>query len=102
MKTEKKIINYFVFETLLIIYEDNIIESFNLYNLEGNSLYKHELKRNKSDLDKKDDKNKIVLKNIENNKIIMCALNNIDKKLVIIYDDLCTKIEDVLYMLLKE
>ena len=102
LKTEKKIINYFVFETLLIIYEDNIIESFNLYNLEGNSLYKHELKRNKSDLDKKDDKNKIVLKNIENNKIIMCALNNIDKKLVIIYDDLCTKIEDVLYMLLKE
>jgi hypothetical protein len=102
MKTEKKIINYFVFETLLIIYEDNIIESFNLYNLQGNSLYKNEINKHKQDLDKKGDKNKNVLKNNESNKIIMCSLNNLDKKLVIIYDDFCTKIEEVLYMLLKE
>ena len=92
LKTEKKIINYFVCETLLVVYENNLIESFNLYDLEGNPSNKLEPK--------------ILLQDsLENNvskKIIMCALNNLDKKLVIIYEDLHFSIEDVINILSKE
>ena len=100
LKTEKNIINYYIHETLLVIYENNLIESFNLYDLEGKPLNQLEPKKISENSDKKHDKNK--LKNIENIKIRICALNNIDKKLVIIYDDLFVKTEDVLFMLLKE
>ena len=100
LKTEKKIINYFVLETILVVYENNLIESFNLYDLEGKPLMQLELKRISQYSDKKNDKNK--LKNNENNKIKICALNDLDKKLVIIYDDLFIKIVNVLLMLLKE
>ena len=30
LKTEKNIINYYIHETLLVIYENNLIESFNI------------------------------------------------------------------------
>ena len=100
LKTEKNIINYYIHETLLVIYENNLIESFNLYDLEGKPLNQLEPKKISENSDKKHDKNK--LKNIENIKIRICALNNIDKKLVIIYDDLFVKTEEVLFKLLKE
>ena len=92
LKTEKKIINYFVCETLLVVYENNLIESFNLYDLEGNPSNKLEPKS-------------VLQDSLENNvskKIVMCALNNLDKKLVIIYEDLHFSIEDVINILSKE
>ena len=87
LKTDKKIIDFFIDETLLVVYENNVIEVFNLYDIDGQPL--HQLIPDKT-------KDRINIRdNNKGNKIIFCSLKNIDNKLVIIYDDLQVVAEDV-------
>ena len=104
LKTEDKIINFFTYETLLVVYENNFIESFNLYDLDGKSINKIELNKTT----RKDSKNKQKAvandktKEKQNTKIIFCCLSEPDKKLIVIYDDLQYIIEDIAYILMKD
>jgi len=97
--TEKKIINFFVEEHLLVVYENNFFESFNLYEIDGNPLYQHELDREKNITNKIENKTEKKvgeeLEKNENCKIILCAMNNLEKKLIIIYEDHHVLIEDL-------
>ena len=101
LETEKRINNYFVYETLMVVYENNFIEVFNLYEIEGNPIIQKELNKDKdtTNTDKNNNKNK---ERIKENKILLCTMNNVDKKLVIIYDDLQVEVEDVSKMIIKE
>ena len=51
--------------------------------------------------DKTENKANEELEKNKNQKIILCALNDLEKKLIIIYEDHHILIEDVLYILLK-
>ena len=93
--SKNKIINFFLYETLMVVYENNYIEVFNLYDIDGEPINKLEPN------DKKDKKLNGELKESYNKKIIICALNYTDKKLVIIYDDFQVIVEDTLYLLMK-
>ena len=98
--TEKKIIDFFVCETLIVVYENNFIEAFNLYEIEGNPVYqlepnKNKEKENKTKMDGESNKN-------EDNKIIFSIINNIEKNIVIIYDDLQVVVEGISHMMLKK
>ena len=80
LERDIKIINYFIDETLLVIYENNLIESFNLYDLEGNPIYKHKIIKRKDEINNKVNNkiNEKLKKNI-NNKIIFCTYNKVYK-----------------------
>ena len=98
LERDIKIINYFIDETLLVIYENNLIESFNLYDLEGNPIYKHKIIKRKDEINIKvnNKRNEKLKKNI-NNKIIFCTYNKVYKSLTIIYDDYQVLIEEIIY-----
>ena len=104
--TEKNIINFFVEENLLVVYENNFFESFNLYEIDGNPLYQLEFNREKITINKLEDnaENKVSEEFEENKncKIILCAMNNLEEKLIIIYEDLHVLIEDISYIHHKE
>ena len=102
LSTEKKIINYFLKETIIIVYENDLIESFNLYELEGFPLYNLDLKNKEDIINKKEKKNIDESETNKNRKIIFCILGNSDNKLIIIYDDNQVKIEDVSSLILKK
>ena len=90
LKTEKKIINFFVYETLVVVYENNLIQIFNLYDIDGEPLNQIEpgiCKKGQIDEIKKGNKNK---------KIIYSFVIDADKKLIIIYDNNHIEIEDIL------
>ena len=89
LKSDKKIIDFFVDETLLVVYENNLIEVFNLYAIDEKPLFQLNFEKNKDRINRKDNNNN------KGNKIILCSLNYIDKKLVIIYDDLHAILEDM-------
>ena len=94
LETEKKIINFFVDETLLVVYENNLIEIFNLYDLDGNPLNKFEPYKSQDDIQISNN-NRSSEKLKKNNKIILCMYNNVNKSLIIIYDDFQVLVEDV-------
>ena len=94
LETEKKIINFFVDETLLVVYENNLIEIFNLYDLDGNPLNKFEPYKSQDEI-KISNNNKSSEKIKTNKKIILCMYNNVNKSLIIIYDDFQVLVEDV-------
>jgi len=94
LETEKKIINFFVDETLLVVYENNLIEIFNLYDLDGNPLNKFEPYKSQDDIQISNN-NRSSEKLKTNNKIILCMYNNVNKSLIIIYDDFQVLVEDV-------
>ena len=98
---KNKIINYFLKETIIIVYENNLIESFNLYELEGFPLKKLKPK-NREDVTNQKEK-KIIEKSEKNKnyKIVFCILNNEENKLIIYYDDNEVGIEDVSNLILK-
>ena len=102
IKHWKKIINYFLKETIIIVYENDLIESFNLYELEGFPLYNLDLKNKEDIINKKEKKNIDESETNKNRKIIFCILGNSDNKLIIIYDDNQVKIEDVSSLILKK
>ena len=104
LKTEDKIINFFTYETLLVVYENNFFESFNLYDLDGKSLYKIDLNKTirKDSKNKKKYKPNDEVKEKQNKKIIFCSLIEPEKKLIVIYDSLQYIIEDIAYMLMKD
>ena len=91
--------HFFVEEHLLVVYENNFFESFNLYEIDGNPLYQHELDREKIITNKIENKTEKKvgeeLEKNENCKIILCAMNNLEKKLIIIYEDHHVLIEDL-------
>ena len=102
MIIEKKIVNYFVEDNLLVVYENNFIAAFNLYEIEGNPIHQLEPKGNKNIMNVNENEiseESVILKN---KKIIFCTMNNIENKLYIIYDDHQVVIEDVSFMMLKE
>ena len=98
--TDKKIVDYFIKENLLVVYENNLIESFNLYEIEENN-FLNKLEPNK-DKDKAKKNNSEDLDKNKNKKIVICLMNNIENKLIIIYEDNQVLIEDVSYLILKE
>ena len=98
---ERKIVNFFIEETLLVVYENNFIEAFNLYEIDGNPIYQFDLSKRIDTTDKTENKANEELEKNKNQKIILCALNDLEKKLIIIYEDHHILIEDVLYILLK-
>ena len=104
LKTENKIINFFIYETLLVVYKNNFIESFNLYDLDGISLFKIDLNQRirKDSTNNKKAKSNSEEKEKQNKKILFCHLNEPEKKLIIIYDDLQIIIEDISYLLIKD
>ena len=89
LKTIKKMINFFIDETLVVIYENNLIDVFNLYDIDGKPLKQINLNKNINKINTKDNINN------RSNKIIICVLNNIEKKLVIIYDNFLVLVEDL-------
>ena len=98
--TDKKIVDYFIKENLLVVYENNLIESFNLYEIEENN-FLNKLEPNK-DKDKAKKNNSEDLDKNKNKKIVICLMNNIENKLIIIYEDNQVLIEDVSYLIFKE
>ena len=98
---KNKIINYFLKETIIVVYENNLIESFNLYELEGFPLKKLRPK-NREDITNQKEK-KVIEKSEKNKnyKIVFCILNNEENKLIIYYDDNEVGIEDVSNLILK-
>ena len=98
---DKKIVNFFIEETLLVVYENNFIEIFNLYEIGGKPIYLLDLNKRKNTIDKNENKTNEESEKNKNRKIIFCVLNNLEKKLVIIYEDHNILIEDVSDMLLK-
>ena len=94
LKSDKKINNFFITEEVIIVYENNIIEVFNLYNLRANPVYilSPELKQKE-----KDDK---IKNNFEKGKekkiIVFCDFIIKDLKMVIIYQDHEIIIQDIL------
>ena len=90
LKTEKKINNYFVTEQLIVIYQNNLIEIFNLYDLSSKATYaiNPDMK-----IDKKADKKGNQTEG-ENN-IVFCDLIIKDMKIIIIYQDHNIIIQDI-------
>ena len=84
---ERKIVNFFIEETLLVVYENNFIEAFNLYEIDGNPIYQFDLSKRIDTTDKTENKANEELEKNKNQKIILCALNDLEKKLIIIYED---------------
>ena len=82
LKTEKKINNYFVTEDLIVIYENNLIEFFNLYDLSSKATYIINPDIKIFDQETKKG-NQIEGENI----IVFCDLIIKDMKLIIIYQD---------------
>ena len=102
MIIEKNIVNFFVKDNLLVVYENNFIVAFNLYEIEGNPMHQFEPKENKNKININE--NEISEESVihKNKKIIFCTMNNIENKLYIIYDDHQVLIDDVSFMMLKE
>ena len=102
MIIEKNIVNFFVKDNLLVVYENNFIVAFNLYEIEGNPIHQFEPKENKNKININE--NEISEDSVihKNKKIIFCTMNNIENKLYIIYDDHQVLIDDVSSMMLKE
>ena len=102
MIIEKNIVNFFVKDNLLVVYENNFIVAFNLYEIEGNPIHQFEPKENKNKININE--NEISEESVihKNKKIIFCTMNNIENKLYIIYDDHQVLIDDVSSMMLKE
>ena len=104
--TEKKIINFFIEENLLVAYEDNLFEAFHLYEIDGDPIYQFEPnKRNdaiKISEDREDNKSNEELVKSKNKKLINCFLKNLEKKLILIYEDQSILIEDLSGIILKE
>ena len=97
--TEKKIINFFIAENLLVAYENNLIETFNLYEMDGEPLFRFNLNKRNDVINELEDKadnelNEELEKN-ENKKIINCLLNKLEKNLIIIYEDKSVFVEDL-------
>ena len=74
LKQDKKINNYFVNDELIVVYENNLIELFKLYDLKSKAIFTI----NPDDKEDKKDKN------IENN-IVFCDFLAKDMKMIIIY-----------------
>jgi len=97
--TEKKIINFFIAENLLVAYENNLIETFNLYEIDGEPLFQFNPNKRNDVINKLEGKadnelNEELEKN-ENKKIINCLLNKLEKNLIIIYEDKSVFVEDL-------
>ena len=90
LKTDRKIINYFVNEELIVVYENNLIELFNLYDLSSKPIY--EISPDTNILDKHDKKGNQI--EGENN-IVYCDLIVKDMKMIIIYEDHNIIIQDI-------
>ena len=87
LKTEKKINNYFFAnEELIVIYENNLIETFNLYDLSTPPIFYFN-----PDSNIKDSQNE----NENENNIVFCDLILKDMKLIIIYKDNNIIIQDI-------
>ena len=88
LKTEGKINNYFVNEELMVVYENNLIELFNLYELNTQAIYSIN-----PDIKIFDKENK---KEIESpNNIVFCDFLAKDMKMLIIYQDHNIIIQDI-------
>ena len=100
LRTQKKIINFFVYESLIVVYENNLIDIFNLYDIDGEPIKViepgfnkgEEYKKSKIDDTKKTNKNKLI---------IFCSMNETDKKLFLFYDKEHFEVEDISIQLLK-
>ena len=84
LKQEKKINNFFVNEELIVVYEKNIIELFNLYDLSKKPIFT-------INPDDKEDKNN----NINENNIVFCDFIAKDMKMIIIYQYHTIVIQDI-------
>ena len=84
LKQEKKINNFFVNEELIVVYEKNIIELFNLYDLSKKPIFT-------INPDDKEDKNN----NINENNIVFCDFISKDMKMIIIYQYHNIVIQDI-------
>ena len=88
LKTEGKINNFFVNEELMVVYENNLIELFNLYELNTQAIYSIN-----PDIKIFDKENK---KEIESpNNIVFCDFLAKDMKMLIIYQDHNIIIQDI-------
>ena len=85
LKQDKKINNFFVKEELIVVYENNIIELFNLYDLKSKAL----LTINPDDKEDKKD-------NIIENNIVFCDFIAKDMKMIIIYQNHSIIIQDII------
>jgi len=101
LETEKKIINYFVDENLLVVYENNMIKAFNLYDIDGTQLNKFEPNKIQDEIKNKNNNKTSEILN-KNNKIILCLYNNLNKSLIIIYDDFQVLEENNIQIMIKE
>jgi hypothetical protein len=90
LKTDRRIKNYFVNEELIVVYENNLIELFNLYDLSSKPIY--EISPDTNILDKHDKKGNQI--EGENN-IVYCDLIVKDMKMIIIYEDHNIIIQDI-------
>ena len=90
LKTDRRIKNYFVNEELIVVYENNLIELFNLYDISSKPIY--EINPDANILDKHDKKDNQI--EGENN-IVYCDLIVKDMKMIIIYQDHNIIIQDI-------
>ena len=90
LKTDGKINNYFVNEELVVVYENNLIELFNLYDLSSKPIY---VINPDTKISEKDDKKDSQIEG-ENN-IVFCDLIIKDMKMIIIYQDHNIIIQDI-------
>ena len=88
LRTNKKINNFFVNEELMVVYENNLIELFNLYNLSGKAIYTINPDPDIKIINKFD-------KNEIENNIVFCDYIAKDMKLIIIYQDHNIIIQDL-------
>ena len=92
MKTEKKIINFFINDYINIFYEDKTIEKFCLYDFKKNE-------KNKQTKDMYNDDKKREIKdeiNINKDKIIHCEYCKRIKKIVKVYDNNILTLENLI------
>ena len=78
------------------MYENNLIESYNLYEIEEkNSLCQIEPNKGKKNVGEELEKNK-------GKEIVICIMNNMENKIIIIYADNQVLIEEISSMILKK
>ena len=89
LKTDRKINNFFINEEVMVVYENNLIELFNLYDLKNKAIYS--INPDIKIFDKEENK-----KEIENqNNIVFCDFLAKDMKMIIIYQDHNIIIQDI-------
>ena len=94
LKTDKKINNFFPNEVLIIVYENNLLELYDLYNLSRKAIYATNPTTDAKVLNNEDNEEN---KNAYENNIVFSYFIEKDNKMILVYQDHNIIIQDLFF-----